>query len=150
MDEEWKIVNHSCSDDSNYEENDSDENKETVPLLDLEKGNSKEIPYFIPSRKRSRHINYVITGCRPIENRKRLKVDDYNYVNINISSNRTRIRYHTLRTLRRRVFTWLISILIFILLLFTILGGYVVIHSDRKYQYYKHTTFVNSTLSYDD
>ena len=69
-DREWNIINiNGCSEDSNSDQCNSDENNETVPLLDLEKGEQKEIKVAEPtsSRKRIRLINYTIFGSGFIE-----------------------------------------------------------------------------------
>lgn len=147
---------NSCSEDSNSEQCNSDENNETIPLLYLEKGKQKDIKIVEPasSRKRTRLVNYTISGSGCIERkgRKRLKVNDNNYVNIDISShNRIYPRSITRRVFRPRYQCWIMVLLLCVVMSLTILG-YVVTQNEHEHEYYqyKNVTPINSTLSYND
>ena len=152
MVEEWKIVhnnicsddsNNSYSDDSDYEQSDSGEIKDTVPLLDFEKNMSKDrknLP-LNSSKKRIRRVDYVITGSGFLERkkRKRQKINDNNYVNINIVPNSRQV-------FRPRGPVWIFTILLFVVLSFTIFAGYVMVYNDYDYHYYNNIKSINSTL----
>jgi hypothetical protein len=156
-DREWNIINiNGCSEDSNSDQCNSDENNETVPLLDLEKGEQKEIKVAEPtsSRKRIRLINYTISGSGFIEEkgRKRLKLNDNNYVNINIAPHNRRQRPRSIlrRLLRPHDPCWIIILLLFVVMIFVSIMGYIVIQNCHEYFQYKYSTPTNSTLSYND